>query len=115
MVGGNKCPISEASLGKEEPKQDRGIRAGQETRRFIPSNTIPEKRGEHRGQGIVSNNEWMKFSVRNAGRRSLRAQGKRAAGVQRGPKVLGIKWRLGTFFHVSGQARTQQVCICSGQ
>lgn len=43
MIDGNKCSIFEASRGKEEPKQDRGIRAGQEARRFIPSNTIPEK------------------------------------------------------------------------
>lgn len=52
MVDGNKCPISEASLGKEEPKQDRGIRAGQETRRFIPSNTIPEKEENTEVRGL---------------------------------------------------------------
>lgn len=29
-------------------------------------------------------------------------QGKRATGIQRGPGVLGIEWRLGMFCHVSG-------------
>lgn len=54
MVDGNKCPISEANLGKEEPKQDRGIRAGQETRRFILSNTIPEKEENTEVRGLFS-------------------------------------------------------------
>lgn len=44
----------------------------------------------------------MKFSVRNAGGGSLRAQGKGAAGAQRSPKILGIEWKLETFFHVFG-------------
>lgn len=58
MKNGNKCSAFEASLGKEEPKQERGVREGQEARRLLPSNTIPEK--EHRGQGIVPNNERMR-------------------------------------------------------
>lgn len=52
MIDGNKGSIFEASLGNGEPKQDRGKRAGQEAKRFIPSNTIPEKEENTEVRGL---------------------------------------------------------------
>lgn len=52
MKNGNKCSAFKASLGKEEPKQERGVRGGQEARRLLPSNTIPEKEENTEVRGL---------------------------------------------------------------
>lgn len=85
---------------KEQGKRPEGL--------FLAIQSQKKKRTQR--SGIVPNNEWMRFSIGNAGRRGPRAAGKRAAGAQR---RLSGGW--GSSARCLGQAHTQQVSLCSGQ